>query len=472
VHTASSRYLVAAWILVILAAGNVRAQQVGEGSGMKDALGSLEEIPEELRLPAESEAPKGIVERTTDAALSTDGALSTDDQRTPYDLEVDPWPAKLESSGSWLRRGYWYAEQDVVILNRDFFNDTFLALDVSNARFDPQLFRPIFPSSRELVVKNNEPGAQANARLTLGRFLFRDSKNRDHMTEFTFFGLGEWSANKSVKAIQTDMLVSPQAASADRVAYVVEIGGFNFSDVQQFHLRSRVNSYEWNYRVRMRSQKDRMELGPDGRWTRKITPGLLQSYLFGLRYFTNDEDLRWQSRAVAAQITITPPAQGQQPVAPIQVQRPAASGDYAVQVSNDLVGLQFGADFVYQWPRWSLGVRGKAGPYINFSRQNSEFVVDDPLNSSFSGDPNTPDHIERRTRASETSFTMLGELGIFAHYNLRPNVALRVAYEAMWLSSVANAQEQITFDTAALPVVKPGGGQMYMGASFGIDFYW
>ncbi|MFV2066665.1 MAG: BBP7 family outer membrane beta-barrel protein, partial [Pirellulales bacterium] len=420
------------------------------------------EIPEERRLPAGPDDLHGIVESATDVVLSID------DEGTPYDLEADGWPAQLESSGTWLRRGFWYAEQDVVILSQGYFSDAFLAVDISNARFDPQLFRPIFPSSRDLVIKRDEPGAQANARLTLGRFMFRDNKNRDHMVEFTFFGLGEWTADKSVKSVQTDQLMSPLAATADRVAYIVEAGGFNFADEQRFHLRSRVNSFEWNYRLRMRNRKDRMELGPDGRWTRKIAPGLLRSYLFGLRYFTTDEKLLWQSTAVEADIPFAPPEGGN----PVLLQRPAANGEYKVRASNDVVGLQFGADFVYQWPRWSLGLRGKAGPYINFSRQNSDYVINDPLNSFFSRDANTPDRIERRMQATETNFALLGELGVFAHYNLRPNVTLRVAYEAMWLSSVANAQEQITFDPVALPIVKPGGGRMYMGASVGIDFYW
>lgn len=463
-HRVSSRYLVTAGLLVILAAaGRLDAQQAGASAGDAPAadqvLGSLDEIPEELRLPEASEP----AEATGDGGHT----LLFDSESSSYDLQSDEMPARLESSGTWFRRGFWYVEQDVVVMTRDYFNELFLAVDVSNARFDPQLFRPIFPSSRRLLIKSNEAGAQANARMTLGRFLYRDASNRDHMAEFTFFGLGEWSADKSVKAVQTNRLVSPQAATADRVAYIVEIGGFNYADVQRFHLRSRVNSFEWNYRLRVRNQKDRMELGPDGRWTRRLSSGLLHSYVFGLRYFTDDEKLLWQSRAVAAQMLVDIPGQG-----PTPINRPAADGEYKVRARNDLVGIQFGGDIVYQRPRWSLGIRGKAGPYVNFSRQNSDYVINDPANAFFAQDVNAPDHVERHMQATETSFTLLGELGVFAHYHLRPNMTLRVGYEAMWFSSVANAQEQINFDPVAVPIVKPGGGQMYMGASFGLDFYW
>jgi hypothetical protein len=432
----------------------------------------LEEIPPELTLPADlpvaqdpsgtplpEEIPASEVPSIEGEAIG-DGIMEGDVfDGGPLDLGLSEWPAELESSGTWLRRGFWYVEQDVVLYNRSFQRDLDIAVDISGARFDPNLFRPIFPSDRELEVERDDPGSAASARLTLGRFLFRDLNNRDHMTEFTFLGLGEWASRGSVQSINDDRLMTPLGASADRNAYVVGIGGFNWADTQQFAIETEMNSFEWSYRLRHRNRRDWMELGPDGSWTRKLSPSTFHSYLFGVRYVQTNETFSWQSQAIEG--TFFDPADILAGI-PIARPRAPANGDLLIRTDNDIVGLQFGGEMIHQRDRWSLGVRGKVGPYVNFSQQRTDLVIDDP----------TFGDVDEHVKADDASFSFIGELGVFAHYHLHPNWTLRLAYEALWLSSVANAQEQVDFDPASLAQVRDGGGQTYMGFSFGVDFYW
>ena len=392
----------------------------------------------------------------------------------PIDADAD-WPARLESSGTWLRRGFWYVEQDVVVLNRDYSRDTFLTVDASNARLInvPFTGAPVFPSDRELRVERAKPDAAVAARLTLGRFLLRDDQNRDHMTEFTYLGLGHWSVRNSVQSVNTNRLFTPLGAHAQGIAFIIETGGYNFANTPPYDLTTKVESYEWNYRLRPRHHKDQMELGPDGCWTRKMMPAWFHSYLFGLRYLYVHERFAWQSEAVFEADVIFPnpnynPLDPSSP--PVVVfDRSPATGDMRIRTRNDLVGCQFGADLIRQWPRWSVGVRGKAGPFINFASQDTDLFIIDPTAAELS---DLPGLVDQSVQAHDETFSFVGELGVFAHYHILPNATLRIAYEAMWLSSVANAAQQVQFDTAATPLVRAGGSQSYMGLSFGFDLYW
>ena len=66
----------------------------------------------------------------------------------------------------------------------------------------------------------------------------------------------------------------------------------------------------------------------------------------------------------------------------------------------------------------------------------------------------------------------VGEMGVFAAYHLRPNVSLRVAFEALWLSSVASASRQKDFSADAVLVPATATGVTHLGMSTGMDIYW
>jgi hypothetical protein len=437
--------------------------------------GGHDEIPPELRLPDEPTpaiaAPMGIEASGGSAAEEIPvpeaefqgGMNGAGIHEMPmealgavdgFPLPAVGMPAPLISSGTWFRRGFWYTEQDVVILNRDSFDDVVLSVDAS-----PNTGAVLGPLNvrRRLAVESDQPGAAASARLTLGRFMFRDESNRDHTMEFTFFGLGEWTDTRSVESLNPDGLVTPLA----RIVRILSIlpltidgtataGGFQRVNNQRFTAETEMNSFEWNYRLRHRHTRDSLELDPDGHWTRRMQPQTLHGYVFGLRYLQMDDGLRWESQAILRD----------------------ARGDMDIRTSNDLFGCHFGGDIIHQRERWSVGVRGKAGPFVNFSSQNTDlFTVDPGVPGSFPSIPPFPASTQH-DRADEEVISFAADLGVFAHYHLHSNVALHMAYEALWLTSVATAIDQINFETGDVPIVKTGGSQMYMGMSFGVDFYW
>ena len=83
----------------------------------------------------------------------------------PYDGEFAP----LLSSGTWFRRGFWYTRQEVVLYSMDNYKNFIIAADTSTT--------PIFgQSTRILGIKRTVGGLAANARLSLGRFLYRDAQ--------------------------------------------------------------------------------------------------------------------------------------------------------------------------------------------------------------------------------------------------------------------------------------------------------
>ena len=107
-------------------------------------------------------------------------------------------PAPIESSGTWLNRGVWYAEADAMILHRIWQRgDTFVGAEDQNVIVP----NPANPSSVGLAALTRiarctfRRGIRAETRACgrrLGRFLFRDDHNRDHTAEFTAWAAGDW----------------------------------------------------------------------------------------------------------------------------------------------------------------------------------------------------------------------------------------------------------------------------------------
>ena len=55
------------------------------------------------------------------------------------------------------------------------------------------------PTDQFVQLASDESlGFEPGMRLTLGRFLCRDGKNRDHTLELTFFGLHDWFDEKGI----------------------------------------------------------------------------------------------------------------------------------------------------------------------------------------------------------------------------------------------------------------------------------
>lgn len=345
------------------------------------------------------------------------------DPQALADATSDMWgcrPALTESTGTWLRRGWWYAEVDAVVLNRMWKRDD------ATIGFDNT-------SNRRLKLNRSDPGASGSVRLTLGRFLFRDIRNRDHTLEFTAFGGGEWGQNDTMTS----------STGGQTLFVPTNISGFNpsfdGSESMSVDYDSRFSSFELNYRVKERMRRDRMVLTPSGEWVRTANEGITKQYLVGLRYFDMVDVVDWDATNIATFA--------------------GEDGNYHINTNNDLFGLQIGCSMLFEHNRWNVELMGKGGPFINDIKSDSRFTVTNTPASSYS--------VANR----ETSLSFIGEFRLIGRYHLRPNVSLRAGWQMLYITSVALAPDQFTFspDPGRFPYT---GDPFYNGGIFGLETYW
>ncbi len=436
----------------VLWAGTAAAQSLPSANAGDD-------LPPDLTLPSQGvealPAPAGQASTNENAASpgaqqttdSVDGYYQQGENGDPYQPNLHGlWTelAPIESTGTWLRRGFWYAETDAVIYNRSWSRrDQRMAAEDPNVTRGPSVdsttgngtslgFNPIFlDTNRILIVNGSLPGEDAAVRGTLGNFLFRDDHNRDHTIEFTATGGGKWEQDRVMSSVApNDLFVPFVIAGHNRT--------FNQSTLQSIQYDSNLDSFEMNYHIRARLGHDQLVMDPNGCWHRAATAGFENEYLVGLRFMQMGENLNWQAQDIAVT---------------------GADGSYLIRTQNNLFGFQMGTGMTYQAPRWSLGATCKGGVFLNdaVGRSQLNFTADD-LNDS-----------DLRLRENELSF--VGEFKLQGRYHILPNVSLRAGYEMLLMTSEALAPNQATFvtDTSYL---NSTGNPFYHGASFGAEMYW
>ncbi len=199
---------------------------------------------------------------------------------------------------------------------------------------------------------------------------------------------------------------------------------------------------EINGRIVPRGQQDRLVLHPNGKWRRECHPGTYMSYIYGLRFFQDNETFRFHGESTSNGTTYT--------------------GDYDVVTHNNLLGLQFGAEMTFRKCRWNWGIRAKLGPFINFSDQAST------LNSGVANAPT----FSRRLAGAKHEASLIGEVGFFASYKFRPNLVGHVGYDFMWVSGMTLAAEQLQFDPHTLNQINTNGSIFYHGLSLNMEWLW
>jgi hypothetical protein len=265
----------------------------------------------------------------------------------------------------------------------------------------------------------------------LGHFLFRDSKNRDHTVEFTAFGGGDWHQHRQISSVTPNGLFVP---------FVIDGGNRSFdnSTRQTIDYSSHYSSFEGNYRVRQRMDRDRLIMDANGHWHRAANAGFVRDYLVGLRIVEARDFLDWRAEDIL---------------------NVGDDGTYWIFTDNDMFGFQMGYGMTFETARWSLGVQAKGGVYVNdaLGRTVLDFTVDD------TGDA------DLRLRENELAF--LGEAKVIARWHLTPSFSLRASYELMYLTSQALAPNQATFITD-FSYLNTSQDPFYHGASFGVEGYW
>jgi hypothetical protein len=340
-------------------------------------------------------------------------------------------PAPIESTSTWLRRGFWYAEADAVVWNRMWRRDNTI-----HAAQDQNVNNPNFPpwfanTNRFLILDGAHPGQDAAVRGTLGHFLFRDARNRDHTLEFTAFGGGDWHQHRVITSTVPHQLFVPFFIDGNNRS-------FDRSSRQELDYSSHFASFELNYNVKQRPRRDQMIMDANGHWHRAANHGFVREYLIGIRLMESRDIFDWRAE---------------------DIQVVGDDGTYFIRTDNDMIGFQMGTSLTWETSRWSLGVNGKGGVFINDALGNTtlDFTADD-LNDA-----------DLRLREDELSF--VAEAQVLARWHVTPNFSLRAAYELMLLTSQAAAPTQATFITE-FSYLNTSRDIFFHGASFGLEGYW
>jgi hypothetical protein len=428
---------------------------VAAAQGLTNA-GAGEDLPPDLTVPSPgvealpvppgqaANAPVASPSDLPPSADSSNGYYEGENCNPYLPRERGLWTelAPIESTGTWLRRGFWYAETDALIYNRlwNRKDQRFAAEDrnVTNGPVPGQSlgFNPIFlDTNRVLILNGGLPGQDVAARGTLGNFLFRDDHNRDHTVEFTGQGGGTWEQDRTVASVAPNGLFVPFFQAGHNRT-------FNGSSTQAIDYASNLAGIEMNYRVHSRLGHDQLVMDPNGDWHRSADAGFEKEYLVGLRFIEMNERLDWS----ATDITTGTVTVGD-------------DGDYRIRTMNDMFGYQMGVGLTYQAPRWSVGTFAKGGVFLNRATGRSQlnFTADD-----------TDDFNQRMV---ENQLSFVGEAKVQAKYNVLPNVSLRAGYELLLITSAAIAPNQATF-TSDTTYLNTTANPFYHGAVFGVDFYW
>ncbi len=375
-----------------------------------------------LMLPSEQVQSKPVVRESLSLPTSS-GDLTSQALEPSMGRELqffDCQPAMLESSGTWLRRGFWSAEIDGMIMNRMFDRNS-VPLVQSAVTLD------------SLQIEGNKPGAEGFPRLKVGRFLFRDEENRDHTAEFVISGGGNWSQSGRFDG---GNLQVPFILGRNNPA-------FDGAQSTQFEYDAWFNNFELNYHVKQRMLRDRMELEPSGHWVRRAQPSNSLSMLAGLRFFDMGEKFIWTAFGI--------------PDADNDGVR--ETGLYDIRVQNQLIGTQLGGSYVYETARWSVGAYIKGGMYLNMSELESQFDVSGGITSG-------------QTDLQEDYISWIGEAALIGKYHLRPNFSIRAGLEVMHLSHMAVAPSQIDFRPSGSESITNGNDIYFLGGSLGLESYW
>lgn len=347
----------------------------------------------------------------------------------------------------------WFAEAGALFLHRSTAHDqtvtqTPVAFTIAGFQFTVNV--PL-QSTRSFDF-NFEAGLRTN----IGRYLGTDLLNRDHTLEFMYYGLQEWNAthqivsdrvesllvdNGQLVVIRTGRLLTP---------FPTNVGGWNRADVHHIRNFSDFNNFEVNYRIRWRPGKDRLVGWPDGTWTRETPPSWTPSILAGLRYISLNDHFFFTSLGAIENLNTDVTT--------------AMSGHYNTRTTNDLMGAQIGGELEHSWQNFHLAVRGKTGLFCNATQQYTHLDTRD--DSGFFVLP------QRDYRVAGDRLGYVGEFGFVGTWQIWPNVALKAAYDFLWVQGVSLAPEQVEFSIEAPPRLIDSGYVFFQGASIGCEVRW
>lgn len=325
----------------------------------------------------------------------------------------------------------WYADLSFAMYSRSRtkrVNFAFSTVVSSGQLF----FVPIFGT--EDVPFSYEPGG----RVTVGRGLWVDAKQRDHSLEFSYVGTSDWNEDFIIDRGGGTPLVSGFDVNAPSTP-------FDQADRYTLNMSSDMQSFELNYVIRRRLERDRLVYAPSGEWRREAYPGWRPALSFGTRFVSFDDSFLYQSTTNTATVT--------------------ANGEYRINDRNSLAGAQIKGELMYQTWRYSLGVRGGAAGCINFSEVNAFLAAETSSTAVADISPRT-----LTQRAQDAG--LVGELGVLMNYRLTDRLSVHAGWDFFWLGGVVLAPEQITYNTNVIAQHKNNGFVLIQGGTLGFELSW
>jgi len=279
--------------------------------------------------------------------------------------------------------------------------------------------------------------------VTMGRFLFRDGRNRDHLTQVTWLGGGGFS--------QANRLAATTAAGLSTNDLIRTVSrGFQGATTSNFDYSNDLQSLEWNYVIKQRMRRDQLLLQPDGEWVRAATPSRTYGFIAGGRLMGVNEDLNWRAPSINVGTATAPNVR---------------DGDFfnRAETSNTLIGTQIGGSAAYEASRWSLTASTKMGSYWNNERVKEDFLAPDTTNPA--------NDSSGATAIRGDGLAFVAEADLMARWHLRPNVSLRVGVEALHVTGIALAPHQLDFVPGGQTAIADSGFSTYIGSAIGLEWY-
>lgn len=353
------------------------------------------------------------------------------------DLSLDEMPFEA-SSGDWFSNGRWYGSAEMLWFDRSRNYRRLLAYDATIPPA-PGVRIPVGSFSTTGRPFNLSPGA----RITLGEYLGRDYLDRDRSLEMTYYGGLSFYQEDSFNAVPGSVLISPLANG---------VPGFSGAQNMTTAHNSIFNSMEWNYKLHRRLGRDQLVMSPNGNWSRHAERAWLPALIIGTRVANVNESFTFTSRRADLDPSVF-------------------SGNYAIQAQNWLWGMNFGGELISQNEFYYWGLRGRATPAMSFTaNQQSVFGVNDataPPASLFA-----TGQVSRASSAQQFAPGFVGDLSLFAGWNVTPNFSLKAGYDFLWVAGIATATRQFDLNNVRGNPHDGGGQIFYNGLSFGCEGSW
>jgi hypothetical protein len=361
------------------------------------------------------------------------------------ELTLDEMPFEA-SSGDWFSSGRWYGSAEMVWFDRSRNYRRLLGFDVIGRAPTPTNRLPVGSFTTTGIPFPLAPGA----RLTLGEYLGRDYLDRDRSLEMTYYGGLSFYQQDKYNALKDSFLVSPLTN---------KLPGFNGAQTYETTHNSIFNSMEWNYKLHRRLGRDQLVMSPNGSWSRHAERAWLPSLIIGTRVTNVNETFNFASRR-----NNTDPSQ--------------FAGNYLIDTQNWLWGMNLGGELISQNEFYFWGLRGRATPSMNFSGNQQTANGVDTLGPLPNPTPPPPTitfaqgSFNRSTSQQELVPSFVGDLSLFAGWNVTPNFTLKAGYDFLWVAGIATATRQFNLDNVRENSHDGGGQIFYNGLSFGCEGSW